>query len=71
MAGILGLYGDQFGYKDPPYEYEYEKMPIDMILGNRGVRESLQSGTKPVELVEGWRQDIDGFDQLRREFFLY
>jgi uncharacterized protein YbbC (DUF1343 family) len=71
MAGILGLYGDQFVYKDPPYEYEYEKMPIDMILGSRGVRESLQSGTKPVELVEGWRHDIDGFDQLRREFFLY
>jgi uncharacterized protein YbbC (DUF1343 family) len=71
MAGILGLYGDQFGYKDPPYEYEYEKMPIDMILGSRGVRESLQSGAKPAELVESWRHDIDGFDQLRREFFLY
>ncbi len=71
MAGLLELYSDQFGYKDPPYEYEDDKMPIDMILGNRGVRESLQSGAKPAELEDGWRQDIDGFDQLRREFFLY
>jgi uncharacterized protein YbbC (DUF1343 family) len=71
MGGMLGLYGDQFGFKEPPYEYEYEKMPIDMILGSKGVRESLQAGAKPLELAEGWQQELDGFDQFRREFFLY
>jgi len=71
MGGLIKLFGDQFGYKEPPYEYEYEKLPIDMILGSREVREALYSGARPAELEEGWRNDIDGFDQLRREFFLY
>jgi uncharacterized protein YbbC (DUF1343 family) len=71
MAGLMKLYGEQFAYKDPPYEYEFEKLPIEMILGSRKVCEALQSGAEPGELVEGWQHDIDGFAQLRREFFLY
>ena len=71
MGGLLELYGDLFGYKEPPYEYEYEKMPIDMILGDKSVRKGLEDGAKPLELEEGWREDLEGFDQLRREFFLY
>ena len=71
MAGLMKLYGEQFAYKEPPYEYEFEKLPIEMILGSRKVCEALQSGAEPGELVEGWQHDIDGFAQLRKEFFLY
>lgn len=71
LRTTLELYGEQFAYKEPPYEYEYEKLPMDMILGNRTVRESLAAGVTVAALEEGWRDELAGFDALRRHFFLY
>jgi len=30
---IRTLYRDQFAWKQPPYEYELEKLPIEILLG--------------------------------------
>ena len=33
LRTIRRLYGDQFAWKQPPYEYEMEKFPIEILLG--------------------------------------
>jgi uncharacterized protein YbbC (DUF1343 family) len=33
LRTIRRLYGDQFAWKQPPYEYEREKLPIEILLG--------------------------------------
>jgi uncharacterized protein YbbC (DUF1343 family) len=71
LATTLKLYPAQFAYKEPPYEYEYEKLPLDMILGSKNPREALAAGEKIADLEEGWRADLLGFEALRRNFFLY
>lgn len=30
---IRRMYGDHFAWKEPPYEYEYERLPIEILLG--------------------------------------
>jgi uncharacterized protein YbbC (DUF1343 family) len=35
---IRAIYGEEFQWKQPPYEYEREKLPIEILLG-RGVSE--------------------------------
>jgi uncharacterized protein YbbC (DUF1343 family) len=30
---VRRMYGDLFKWKDPPYEYEYERLPIEILLG--------------------------------------
>ena len=30
---IRRMYGDSFAWKQPPYEYEYERLPIEVLLG--------------------------------------
>ncbi|MDQ6625675.1 MAG: DUF1343 domain-containing protein [Verrucomicrobiota bacterium] len=30
---IRRMYGDHFAWKQPPYEYEYERLPIEILLG--------------------------------------
>ena len=35
---------DEFRWKDPPYEYEREKMPIDCLAGSAALREQIDSG---------------------------
>jgi uncharacterized protein YbbC (DUF1343 family) len=41
---IATLWPDRFEWLDPPYEYEYEKMPIDILAGNSEFREMVDSG---------------------------
>jgi uncharacterized protein YbbC (DUF1343 family) len=35
IRAIRSLYPDQFEWKQPPYEYEREKLPIEILLGGR------------------------------------
>jgi uncharacterized protein YbbC (DUF1343 family) len=30
---VRGMYGEHFQWKQPPYEYEFEKLPIEVLLG--------------------------------------
>ena len=71
MQALLTLYPDDFSYKQPPYEYEYEKLPMDMILGDQDVRTALEDGVDIIELERSWQQELTGFDLLRRSVFLY
>ena len=71
LQAVATLYPEQFRYKEPPYEYEYERLPMDLILGDSRVRQQLEDGVEPLMLEEGWRQDLADFDQLRRDYFLY
>ena len=68
---LLGLYPDEFAYKEPPYEYEFERLPMDLILGDREVRTALEDGADILELEASWRQDLADFRDRCREVFLY
>lgn len=71
LQDILSLYPDVFAWREPPYEYEYEKLPIDLILGDDYVRKALEGGTDLMELTASWDDDLEVFEKLRRPFFLY
>jgi uncharacterized protein YbbC (DUF1343 family) len=65
------LYPDAFQYKQPPYEYEYERLPMNLILGDPAVRISLEEGTAVQAIEEMWETDLTGFDLRRKQAFLY
>lgn len=71
LQAMLRLYPKDFRYKQPPYEYEYEKLPLDLILGDPNLRPALEAGEDLEALEQGWQKDLAGFDELRRQFFLY
>ena len=39
----MAQHRDHFEWKPPPYEYEFERLPIDLIIGDRGIRERLEN----------------------------
>ena len=39
-------------WRDPPYEYEYDKMPIDCLAGSSELREQIRMRRLRIELVE-------------------
>ena len=71
LQALLDLYPDKFSYKPPPYEYEFEQLPMDMILGDGELRTALADGVDILELEQSWQQELTVFDELRRSVFLY
>ncbi|MCS6955113.1 MAG: DUF1343 domain-containing protein [Candidatus Calescibacterium sp.] len=51
LKSIVDLYPDDFKFIDPPYEYEYEKMPIDILWGDDKLRKSIYCDSKFDELM--------------------
>ena len=71
LQAILIIHKDGFQWKSPPYEYEFDKCPMDLILGDASVRPALEAGTPVEELKRSWQAELDEFEESRREFFLY
>lgn len=71
LQAFLRLYPDQFALKQPPYEYEFERIPLDLILGDSTLRHQLAAGVDIRELELDWQQGIDGFSEIRQKYFLY
>ena len=68
---IRALYPDQFAYKPPPYEYEFERLPMDLIIGDQEVRIALEQGVPVVELERHWQAELDEYCQRCRAVLLY
>jgi len=71
LQASIRLYPQQYQYKQPPYEYEYERLPMDLIIGDRQVRRQIEEGVPVQKIEEGWQAELQAFDRLRRKYFLY
>lgn len=71
LQGLLQVHGDQFQWLSPPYEYEYEKLPIDIILGDAAVREAIEQGADIDRLEAGWDGDLERYRSWRQSCLLY
>lgn len=71
IAAVGRLYPDQFRWADPPYEYVFDKLPIDVILGDASVRTDLESGRSVLDMEREWQPALDAYRRLSSRFFLY
>jgi uncharacterized protein YbbC (DUF1343 family) len=60
-----------FAWRDPPYEYEHVKRPIDILCGTDQVRRTIDEGRSPRTLAAGWRKDAAAFRRRRAKYLLY
>ena len=65
------MYRDEFRWKDPPYEYEYDRNPFDLIAGTDKVREGIEMGMGLEEIESSWLPGLADFRRLRSRFLLY
>jgi uncharacterized protein YbbC (DUF1343 family) len=61
----------RFAWREPPYEYEHEKQPIDILYGSDRLRITLDAGKDVGPLIASWASDEDAFRDLRRRFLFY
>jgi uncharacterized protein YbbC (DUF1343 family) len=71
LAAALELYPRQFAWREPPFEYEAVKPPIDILAGGASIREGLERGAAPEELEDAWRPELQRFCALRSGYLRY
>ena len=71
LRGIATLYPKDFLWKQPPYEYETVKLPVDVIAGGPFVREWAEGRRPWREFLDRERADGLAFERDRREFLIY
>ena len=60
-----------FAWRKPPYEYEHEKEPIDILAGSSALRLAIDAGTKAEELAAVWERENKPFEEVRAEYLVY
>ncbi|HET9481632.1 MAG TPA: DUF1343 domain-containing protein [Candidatus Polarisedimenticolia bacterium] len=71
LQDVIALHPDRFEWKQPPYEYVTDKLPIDVLTGDPVVRETIESGGSLTELAASWRAGIRGFSRESASHHLY
>jgi uncharacterized protein YbbC (DUF1343 family) len=61
----------RFAWKEPPYEYEHHKQPIDVLFGSDRLRTAVDAGGNVASLIASWKPDEETFRQQRQPFLLY
>jgi uncharacterized protein YbbC (DUF1343 family) len=61
----------RFAWRQPPYEYEHDKMPIDILAGSGQLRGQIESGTSARDIAASWKKDEESFRKLREPYLLY
>jgi uncharacterized protein YbbC (DUF1343 family) len=61
----------RFAWRQPPYEYEHEKMPIDILYGSDALRAQIEAGAPARTIAAGWDGELRRFEDLRARCLLY
>lgn len=61
----------QFGWRRPPYEYEHERLPIDILAGSETLRRQIEAGAPLTEIAASWTPGVEAFEQVRKNYLLY
>jgi uncharacterized protein YbbC (DUF1343 family) len=65
------LYTEDFRWKEPPYEYVYDKNPFDVIAGTNKLREAIERGDSIGSIASSWKDELEQFKRERAPFLLY
>jgi uncharacterized protein YbbC (DUF1343 family) len=68
---FFGMQPERFAWRQPPYEYEHDKMPIDILAGSATFRAQIEERAPLDEIVGSWEPGETAFRKIREKFLLY
>ena len=71
IAAFRAAGPDAFRWRDPPYEYEQVKPPIDILYGSSALRDGLGLGETAAALAAAWSAEMAAFVDIREKYLLY
>lgn len=70
IKAVHDLYPKQFQWRKPPYEYEKEKMPIDILAGTDRLRNDIEKGKSISSMENWWKKQSSEFQKKKRSRYL-
>jgi uncharacterized protein YbbC (DUF1343 family) len=71
LKAIHNTYPRDFAWKQPPYEYEEIKLPIDILAGTDRLRKEIEAWKNLDEMEKWWKEEAKGFEKIRNKYLLY
>jgi uncharacterized protein YbbC (DUF1343 family) len=71
LQAFIAEGGDAFAWKEPPYEYEFEKKPIDLILGDSQLRQRLTAMENLTDIMAHYHDGLARYNRIKQSFHLY
>lgn len=71
LLAVKELYPKVNLWRKPPYEYEFEKLPIDILTGSERIRKGIDEGESLRDMEEWWSKETEEFSKKRRPYLLY
>jgi uncharacterized protein YbbC (DUF1343 family) len=61
----------KFAWRQPPYEYVHDRMPIDILAGSAHLRHAIEADVPPRDIAAAWEGDTREFEKIRARYLLY
>jgi uncharacterized protein YbbC (DUF1343 family) len=71
LSEVVKQYPKYFSWRKPPYEYEFNKLPIDILAGHSWLREYIESNVKLSKISEKLEADEEIFKKTREGYLIY
>ncbi len=71
LQAVIAVHPESFAWKQPPYEYEFERRPIDLIIGDTDTCRRLESLENPVTIFQSWQPMLDQYRAMSKQYYLY
>jgi len=62
---------NRFAWRQPPYEYETTKEPIDILYGSDSLRRTVDGGGSVTSMIASWSADEERFRKQRDRYLFY
>lgn len=61
----------RFAWREPPYEYVHDRMPIDILAGSARFRQAIEADVPARDIAAEWTAPTARFEGIRKEYLLY
>jgi uncharacterized protein YbbC (DUF1343 family) len=62
---------DRFAWREPPYEYVHDRMPIDILAGSDRLRQAIEADVPARDIAGEWTSPTEEFKKVRAKYLLY
>jgi uncharacterized protein YbbC (DUF1343 family) len=71
VSVIYNLYKESFEWKNPPYEYVFDRNPFDVIAGTVKTRQFIENNEDIKTVKHYWQENVKEFQINRKKYLLY
>ena len=71
VQAVSALWPGEWAWKEPPYEYEFDRRPADLILGRSDLADRVVRGDDLTALEADWEKELAAFEEECRPILIY